>query len=237
MSNILERAQAISSQREGPDADANATVLDPDAYTQKRRLKDLFELRREVADIRLHAQAQISSPYHLDHEALTAYRVAMNAYLVEVEPLIRRYGGEDIWEESHLGTLTVSPPEGFTEDGTTPSIHNGQREIINPASETEIHFDGLQSILTEPNPLTATFEATVTERHKGEHKIRETKTVQIPDRILDRGYRTVNLFLAEQGLDLDPDDDNSDIIREFDQSGDEPSAEYAKGEYNGNPDL
>jgi len=237
MSDILNRAQQLNTQRGGVGGDADAQVLDPDSYTQKRRLKDLFELRREVADIRLRAQARISSLAHLDHEALTAYRVAMNAYLVEVEPLIRRYGGEELWEEASLGELTVEPPDGLTEEGVTPSIQNRQRRVKSPAEPETTTFTGLQSILTEPNPLAVTFEATVSERLEGTYTRQETKYVQIPDDVLDRAYRTVNLFLAKQGLDLDPDDDHSKIIREFDMSGDGPSAELARAEYNGDPDL
>lgn len=210
--------QTPQSDSRGIQMDENETeearVLDPEEYTQKRRLRDIFNARERVS-----MKEQEVTASKAKHEAsgrkypeLQARMIVLSAaqeFIKQVEPLmINVYPevGEKYWTEVDLGTATITPPKEMTE-ATESNIHNGYREVKEPAEPKTVEFKGIDELLNADEKLTATFTAKVTTKHDPDGKVEKAEVSEpIPRQIVMKAVRQTSLFLAEVGLDLDPEE-------------------------------
>jgi len=213
-----------SSENQIRDAESSERVLDPEEYSQRRRMQGLFDARREVQELKNELQElqSLSQYAHYDGEKLSRgkacelFRIQLTSYFAEVAPSMRityKNKGQPYLEEEELGTLTVEPPKSMRPD--KPSAANNYRQVIHPPESKQTVIYGLEALMKLPRPLEVSFTATVKERGEGRRRITEVKEVHIPWRILDTAYVKINEFLAEIGLDLDKLDEQDEVADPF----------------------
>lgn len=181
-------------------------VQDNEQYYQRRRLEEIGDARRDAAEKRTQAEAyakqlvaQSDNPTARTWEARSAYRTAVENYIREVEPLLTdRFPEQGLprWDDQTLGTLTVQPPE-FLKDEPRGV------ELTNRPTPQQFEFTGLSSLLATRSPIPVTFKATKNARHRLEEDVEKTVPAEPSFAVLDRAFRSVNLFLAEIGLEVD----------------------------------
>jgi hypothetical protein len=191
-----------------------AQVLDPEEYTQHRRLRELYDQRREVQEVRRDLEMKVAQSTALPGEsgfereqAERVYATALESYLMELEPLaVHRYPdiGEEYWTEKPLGVARYEPPDISDEvDGTIEELET------EPDAKT-VEFVGLGSIIDQPLEFTFTFTAPV-DIHGSVNNdpITVQETYPVRKNVLDAAYRQANLFLAEIGMDIDPEENTT----------------------------
>jgi len=197
--------------RMDPGENAEARVLDPEEYTQKRRLRDVFDARRRVAEWEREGRnARVMNDHVSEHHERHLLLTAVQSYLREVEPLmLETYPeiGKEYWQKAELGTVQIPPPESLSPENAG-SVHTDVITVDETASPEEVHLEGIGTLLGREVWLSGEFEARVTKRGVGgEVTQKDTNSVLIPRPVIMKAFREANMFLADVGLDLDPDDE------------------------------
>lgn len=86
-------------------------IADPEAFVRQQRLKDIFEARREAREWGMKARATG------DDKHKAAYLSAAKRFLLEIEPLLREFGFEEVWEDERIAEFEISPPAAEGESG------------------------------------------------------------------------------------------------------------------------
>jgi hypothetical protein len=150
------------------------------------------------------------------YEALSAYRALTDSYIVESEPLLRRYeDGTELLENADFGVERVSPPcfkaDQYQRGRYEVELGNHERDTVllsQPPEEQLYELNGLLSLIECPDPLVAQYEwKTARSSNRGGGRISYTHRQQLTFSTLDAMVRSVNNFLAEIGFELDPQDD------------------------------
>ena len=66
-------------------------IEDSEDYSKQRRLKSVFDIRKEIHETRTDIKFE-SHKLSQRHQAISAYRALVESYLLEIEPLLKRYG-------------------------------------------------------------------------------------------------------------------------------------------------
>lgn len=177
------------------------------AYNERQRLKEIWDERRELMGTRRMLALRKSPdpglfPEAIDpqtaskiyHDALKNYLLVIRTLFTHVFPDI----GKEYWEDKDLGTHSVHPPKALI------SPRNGRVE--NPPGTATYGFNGLESIVEAPSPLTTAFTAELWSRSGGNHTANEVVRSAVPWEILDTALGEANEFLAEVGLEADLDE-------------------------------
>lgn len=199
-------------------------------YISKRRLKSVFDLRQEIHKTRKKlrmAEYQGNSRF----EILCGYRVLVESYLLEVEPLLRRYGdGDHYLHEKEFGEVSVEPQIRRTDD---QRVRRGEFSLYFPNQPAEygdrwfrveweadlpeaITYDvtGLDSLMSVPSELAIsdTISCARGPVSGSETEVRSyLKRSQIPMGILDEMVRTINEFLSDIGFELEPEEEDNPV--------------------------
>lgn len=198
-------------------------VEDVDELSQRARMRELYETRRDVRERRrkIHDAQYLGGMNLSPEKAATLYRDTLGVYLRELHPLITKIyeeTGKEYWEEYELGSVEIQPPEEADGDGGRSAEY-----VVETGGSKVWRFDGLKSIFEAPESLTAEFEVTKHEYPRGRFKTTVTASRQIPFHILDNAYTASNEFLADIGLDLDPDEGEDEYNNQYNPlNGDEP---------------
>lgn len=200
----------MSEQEEVPEE-----VKDAEDYTQQRRLKSIYDLRDELHQQRKkvrHAESSQGDRF----SALCVYRAIVDSYILELEPLLRRYqNGVEYLTQTDFGTVTVRPNTKIGSAGMglgkrvkAYSPKKGDyRSVKGEPDPVEYELTGLQSLLEIGNPIEVTFTFQTTGSHgisSFEHTVRQ----QVEMVILDKMVRTMNTFLADIGFELEPEEED-----------------------------
>ena len=205
---------------DGPEKDNSSPqqVSDPEEYINHRRLKTIFDIRDQMRELR----NEVKIAPHVDrtssYEALSAYRAIVSSYIVEVEPLMRHYKpGPNLLDEHDFGTVTVGPTVverkkragrarrlTYIDTSADSNFNKNKFAVKHVPKPVEFEFEGLTSLLQQPDPLVSEFEVTGTTRDK--KRRRHTVTRQVPFNKLDDMTRTINNFLADIGMEVDPEE-------------------------------
>lgn len=162
--------------------DGEVTVKDPEEYNRLRRLRAIHDARESVIKTRSNTFERMAEEhlYMNEQKAKVAFRRALDAYIMELEPLMRRAdGGQKYLEEVALGKQVAPGPDG-----------------------EYLEFVGLESLLDSGEVLefTWTEESICNVNGKIENEHSEKVVVEPP--ILKRAFRMCNEFCAECGLDV-----------------------------------
>jgi hypothetical protein len=192
-------------------------VADPEEYINQRRLKDIYDAKRELLKSRREAsRMKINAKHGGSAEQFNAaaelHREAAENYFLEISSLFHRNeAGREIWYQRDFGTVTIQPP--YTAQNMRPCSSGGYKIddpnsvgdiwVISIPEPKEVELVGIESLFTLPSPVTKTFEYVVDEGHYGEVPREETNSGYVSKSTLDRMVKIVDLYLDELGLDLD----------------------------------
>jgi hypothetical protein len=112
-------------------------------------------------------------------------------------------------------------------------LRHGIPESVQMPEPVAREFVGLQSIL-ETDPVLS--ETWVIHDHNGD-PVQTRDERPVPKHIYERAVTAADDFLQQVGIGAEIEKSGSDIIRNFDMSGEEPRAEYGTGEYDSNPNI
>jgi hypothetical protein len=192
-----------------------AEVRDPEEYTNERRLKDIFDARSQLREYRLDVQEAARADRFA---AVSAYRSAVSNYLLEVEPLLRKHDpGTKLLTERDFGTVVVEPP---IKEEEAPGLTTATRRAIKVPKDShgtktvpvkrvpdpvEYPLVGLRSLFNTPDPIEHEFTFMSDQEYDRGTTYDITQRKQISFQTLDAMVRTINNFLGDAGLELDPD--------------------------------
>lgn len=195
------------SESTKPENESEPTeVSDPDAYVNHRRLKSIFDIRDEMRESRRKVKMADHRPVEqvTTYEALSAYRALVDSYVVETEPLLRKYDrGVELLEEEDFGKVLVKPT--VITGGEYRKVRVGGEEIStrNVPKGRVYELEGLLSVIEQPDPLTAELKLNKPHNH-ARNPVHKVLKKQIKFKSLDRMVRGINNFLAEIGFELNP---------------------------------
>lgn len=199
-------------------------IEDSEDYTVQRRLKSVFDIRKDIHQTRKKVRYASHKPSER-YQAVCAYRSLAESYLLEIEPLLRRYGdGEYYLSESDFGSITLEPE---TRDTSTNRL--GGLELFFPNAPIDNYKDNSSWIRVNassvPEPvtyeftgLTALFDVPDTliladqvkqERSRRAKEYTYVQRSQIPMSALDDMVRTMNEFLSDIGFELEPETEDN----------------------------
>lgn len=215
-------ADADESETDNQLATEHA-ILDDENYTHSRRQKLIEDKREHAIDVRTDARGQHIAGEISESEALQYYRGALESYVLQIIPVLKR---EDIeFEENYLtdvklGELRFEPPAELVEFAE----ENIQRLVPGssiPRSKT-IPICGLKSITDLPSPLSKTFSVSVRKRGDIQSPSR-TVEQELPWSVLDTAMETADRALedAQLGIKVGEQEKQTkitwELIKEVDQ--------------------
>lgn len=211
--------------------------------------------QERVSDSRLVAKrdAKIDPDVSLTpFQELRIYATAVEEYLLLLEPLLRSDElpqAQYYYCDVELGAVTLVPPDT---DGYQFSLisHADQpdsrlRRLLGLPRGVELpeprhmEFTGLKSVIEADDILEYRWEVCVDNRGpppEYEYVYPHTR-VPVPESVYINAVRAAGMFLDSAGIGIETDVAGEEMIREFDMSGEEPSAEYSVGTYTTDPDL
>jgi hypothetical protein len=139
---------------------------------------------------------------------MTAYRDAVESWLIEVEPLYLEFA-PDVFREEVIGTTTFHPPDG---PATSSLRGGGSWDTPDPVT---VQFT-LADLLDTPNPVQYQWEFTKTQHHR-DAGLYETDsevvadTYQLTQQTLDAAIRRTGEFLREIGFGVEVDEDTDTL--------------------------
>lgn len=175
----------MSRSQAAEDDESRLGVTDPEDFAQTERLRQIYDARQEFqkrrAELGKIRREQDLTLYETQEHLLAA----LQAYFFEVEGLMIRHPvGEHYLVEVELGKVQ----------------HAGDGE--------DRVFVGLESLADSHRPMpTPGYRKP---RHDGEHAADKVVQVSVPTSVINKGFREINKFLAEVGLDADMEDEHQD---------------------------
>jgi hypothetical protein len=167
-------------------------IDDPEDYGASERLKQIYQARRELRDIRREAAAyRRSAP----KESVAYYRTGVESYLMELEPLFyQNETGVEIWQDRFFGTVTIEPPETAEQ----PYYQIGGPEL-EPA---QYRINGLNTLF-QIDEITHIFEIEEESELSGRTAETTKRRSPIPWDVLNRMVSVANRYCSELGIGLD----------------------------------
>ncbi len=192
-------------------------IKDPEAYVNHRRLRSIFDIRDDMVEARKKVKLAGHSGEFTSYEALSAYRALTDSYIVESEPLLRRYeDGVELLESADFGVESVSPPyhraSQYQRGQYAVELGGHKRDTVllsHPPEERLYELNGLLSLIECPDPLSAQYEwKTARSSNRGGGTVSYSHKQQLSFSTLDTMVRSVNNFLAEIGFELNPQEED-----------------------------
>ena len=173
-------------------------IDDPEDYGASERLKQIYQARRELREIRREAATHRKTD---PKNAVAYYRTGVESYLMELEPLFYTdKTGQQLWEEQYFGTVTISPPE--TADQPYYQIGGPTLEPV------QYRIKGLNTLF-QIDDVAHVFEIEEENELTGSSAEKVKCTTPIPWDALNRMVSVANRYCSELGIGLDVAD-NSD---------------------------
>jgi len=187
-------------------------------------------------------------------EKVQIYAMAVKQFLRRVEPILRSpnikgnkqyYRGDSDDPIAEFG-LIPSETEGYPFHLVARDYERSElRRMIGLPKDAEIPepktitIVGLKDVI-EREPI-ATHEWQVCVRKEGAppnwEYVYPKDQRAFPKSVYVNAVRRTVQFLQDAGIGLETDTKGSEIIRNFDMSGDEPQADYGTAEYDANPQI
>ena len=240
----------------GTDDEATAPheVIDEEGSVDKAIKRRIIKARERVdeTEIALYRDAAIEPDVRISEvEKVHIYATMVKQFLRRIEPLFRVDGvpnNKHYYKEIEIAEFTLFPPE--TDGYNFPLVardHSDKRlrRMIGLPSGVDlpkpktVTIKGLQEVIDRQPAIRKQWEVCVNNNGAPPNYEYVYPTVERPlsKDVYEKAIRKADLFLQEAGIGLETDTKGSEIIRNFDMSGETPQAEYGTAEYQGNPDL
>jgi hypothetical protein len=204
---------------ENPDEAEPTTVSDPESYVNKRRLKGIFDIRDEMREARTRVKIAPQQDNITKFQALSVYRALVNSYIIEAEPLLKKYkGGKRLLEKKDFGTESLCPTFEKNSNSSRyssyswrvflsddPTIDREKIRVRRKPQPTTFNLKGLLSVSRLPDPLEAEYKLDGQVAHSTSKTINYRCVSQISYEKLDNMVRSLNNFLGEAGFEVDPE--------------------------------
>ena len=210
----------MSEQSTPEEIEEIEEVDDPEELIQTRRIRDIFEARKEVRRERLRAKELkvVNSNHHTEPEQL--YRAAVENYLTELRPLfLFDELGKQYWYNYDFGSIIVEPPTytesvdiGVGSEADYVDIDGDSYVVVSKPEQKEIELDGLCYLFNTSDPVSVTWNLTAKEPKTefgtggGRRTVTKESYVYINFNRLDAAVNTANSYLAERGIELKPEE-------------------------------
>jgi hypothetical protein len=208
--------------REDIAEEVDVEAVDVDDTIRRSRLKSLFDARDNCRLIREKAQTVAATENKSRVAANSHYRHAIETYVREVEPLFAQTeSGRQYWRAYDFGEITLSPDVEVRsprrDDHDIYVLAETGQKLMQDLPEQVMKVRGLNTLFELDSPMCATFELAVSSRAFGKNSTMRTQTVrrQVPFKILDRMYATVNGYLAEIGIGVSVDMNDSTATADY----------------------
>jgi len=245
------------SKENGDMNGAPEEVIDEEGDVDKALKRRIIQARERVdeTELALYRDAAIQPDVKLNEfEKIYIYATTVKQFLRRIEPLLRTenvpnnkhyYRQVEIVEEG----VDITPPDtegyqfsliGYSDRSDRELRHmlNLPRGVDLPKPFT-IPFNGLKGIIEREPILQHQWEVCV--QKKGARPnwefVYPTVEKPVPKRVYENAVRKADMFLQQAGIGLDTDTKGTEIIRNFDMSGEQPHAEFGTGDYDANPDI
>jgi len=236
---------------EGPPQE----VIDEEGSVDKALKKRIIKARERVdeTELALYRDAAIEPDINLGRvEKIHIYATTVKQFLRRIEPLLRVKdvpNNTEYYKEVEIGEVDLVPPDTdgyqFSLIGHSDRSDKELRRMLGlprgvdlPEKRT-VTFQGLQRIIEEDPILQYRWEVCVQKSGARRNWDYIYPAVQrpVPKNIYEDAVRRADMFLQNAGIGLDTDTKGTEIIKNFDMSGEKPTADYGVGDYNGNPDI
>jgi len=204
---------------ETSDSVVVSEVKDADDIVIERRLNTIFDIRRQIHELRRQAGMGLIKQ-HSKYEVQTGYRSLVTNYLMELHPLLLKYDdvGHHLLYKHDFGVAQVTPRIEIRQQG----IHERQYLIrpergdipyqqATPGAVDQVELKGLTSLQEVDDPLTG---VVVQEVRDPATMSMQTQRIPFADQIgmktLDDMTQKMNEFISSIGLELEPDRDDDD---------------------------
>ena len=172
-------------------------IDDPEDYSTSQRLKQIYEARRELREMRREAATH---RHKHPRRALAYYRTGVESYLMEVDTLFQQNDeGRRLWSERLFGTVTIEPPE----PPETSYYKINSYEKPDPIS---YKIRGLVSLFELDSEITHVFEMSKQHELRGVETKRVERSAPVPWNTLNRMVTDTNSYLAYLGIGLEIDE-------------------------------
>jgi hypothetical protein len=206
---------------------ADLTASDPSEVNGAQRIRDIHNARDHVREVQ-RTITELRIRGRVDENAmLTAFRNALENYILEVEWLIRNPKAASDEERTRADNTRDELEQYYWE-----SVRLGSMKLPNGE---RIEFEGLRSIVDAPNPIVVTTVEESSQPGMAASTEEVEYHVQVEETILKRAYRQVNAFLAEVDLEVTLEEEGLPTWS-FNYVGEDMVEEEGPGEANGDHD-
>jgi len=230
-------------------------VIDEDGDVDKAIKRRIVKARERVdeTEMALYRDAELNPDVRISEaEKVRVYAMTVQQFLRRIEPLFRVDGIENneyYYKTVQVASTTLYPPDTdsyeFSLIGQVDASDKELRQMLGLPRGAEIprpvtmEVTGLQEVIEREPILQHQWSVCVEKRGARKHWEYVYPRIARPmsKDVYENAMRHADLFLQEAGIGLDTDTKGTEVIRDFDMSGEEPSAEYGVGSYDGNPDL
>jgi len=230
-------------------------VIDEEGDVDKAIKRRIIQARERVdeTELALYRDATIEPNVNLDEfQKIHIYATTVKQFLRRIEPLLRTKdvpSNKEYYTEIEIGQIELTPPDTqgyrFSIIGQTNRPDKQVRRMLDLPRGVDlpkpipIPFVGLKSVIEREPVVQNQWEVCVKRvaaRPNWEYVYPRAQQ-PVPKRIYENAVRKADMFLQQAGIGLDTDTAGTEIISEFDMSGEEPQAEYTVGDYSSNPDI
>lgn len=232
-------------------------VIDDDGDVDKAIKRRIVKARERVdeTELALWRDAELDPQIRgsiSEAEKIRTFAMTVQQFLRRIEPLFRVDGIEnnrEYYTEIDVGEITLYPPDT---DGYQFSmigrVDGGEQELrrmldlprgVDVPEPVQITITGLQEVIEREPVLSYQWSVCVAKqgaRPNWEY-VYPSVTRPMGKKIYKNAIRMADLFLQEAGIGLDTETKGTEIIRDFDMSGEEPQGKFTTGQYDANPDI
>jgi len=231
-------------------------VIDEDGDVDKAIKRRIVKARERLdeTEMALYRDEELNPEINISNaKKVQVYSITVRQFLRRIEPLFRVDGIENndyYYNNIEIYENKFYPPdwEGYPfsileyeQDKTDQQL----RRIIGLPPGVELpepftlEITGLKEIIEREPIIQKRWEVcTANSGAQPNHEfVYPQLQAPLPKRVYENAVRMADLFLQEAGIGLDTDTKGTEIIKNFDMSGEEPQAEYGTTDYSGNPDI
>jgi hypothetical protein len=239
----------------GHNDDSRKRVPDEEGTVDAKIKTQIIQSRNRVnrAEQELFVEAEVDPSINIPrNDRVVIWGTIVKQYLREIEPILRSdevQNATEYYKHKEIGEVNLIPPDTdgyqFSMVAYTDKSDKQLRRMLGLPKGVDvpqverIPLNGLKSIIEAPDVFQHRWTVTVDNsgappNHK---EVYPHAQEIIGKQTLIDAVRHANQFLQDAGIGLDLEEEDTPIIRGFDQSGENGNAEMDKTDYRGDPGI